>query len=194
MEDIPGGLLGPLLAFVLPDFVMVALWALGIGYWGGIWLIGLPAWAILCRRWSSYIGRQEGARLALFVLLLAASSLFFVIFGFYPVVGPALVALLPVVPLAHFIASPVYRQRPLQAVAEFLLSCAVSAVALTLPEFGWASLCGRCTYLLHQRVRSCRAQKRRGIGRSWRNTHGICRGRKLRSGVPGFQNILTANR
>lgn len=130
---------GQLLAFVVPGLVMVALWALGTGYWGGLWLLGLPAWAIICRRWRSYGRGRQAGKLALFVALLAAASLFFVLYGFYPIFGLALLALVPAVPLAHFIASPGYRRRPLQAATEFLLSCAVVIVALTLPDLGWTS-------------------------------------------------------
>lgn len=130
---------GQLLAFVVPGLVMVALWALGTGYWGGLWLLGLPAWAIICRRWRSYDRGRQARKLALFLLLLAASSLFFVFHALYPIFGLALLALVPAVPLAHFIASPDYRHRPLQAATEFLLACAVVAVALTLPELGWTS-------------------------------------------------------
>lgn len=131
-----------LLAFVLPGFAMVALWALGTGYWGGLWLLGLPAWAIICRHWRSYDRGQQSGRLAVFLLLLVTSSFIFVVYGFLPIFGSVLLAVVPAVPLALFIASPVYRRRPLRAATEFLLSCAVVVVALTLPELGWTSPVG----------------------------------------------------
>jgi hypothetical protein len=137
--DIRAASWGQLLTFVLPGCAMVALWALGAGYWGGLWLLGLPAWAIICRRWGAWDRRQQAVKPVLFVAALIASALFFVLSGFYPVFGPVLLAAVPMVSPVLFIASHAYRRQPLRAAAEFLLSCAVVAVALALPSSSWLS-------------------------------------------------------
>ena len=123
-----------IVGFVGPGLIMVILWVLGTGYWGGLWLLGLPAWAVICRDWSSYTRRQRFLRPLIFLLLLAAASAIFVVASIYPNFSAFL---FPLIPLTH-LADPRYRAGTVQAVAELVLSIAVIAVALAQPSNGWA--------------------------------------------------------
>lgn len=131
MRDLRGG---RIVGFAGPGLVMVILWVLGTGYWGGLWLLGLPAWAIVCRDWTSYTTRQRIVRPLIFLLLLAVASAIFVVAGIYPNFSAFL---FPLIPLAG-LADPKYRARTVQAVTELALSFAVIAVAVAQPSSGWA--------------------------------------------------------
>lgn len=120
-----------IVGFVGPGFVTGIL---GTGYWGGLWLLGLPSWAIICRDWGSYTQRQRVLRPLIFLLLLAAASAIFVVATIYPNFSAFL---FPLIPLAG-LANPNYRARTVQAVAELVLSFAVVAVAVAQPSSGWA--------------------------------------------------------
>lgn len=129
--------LGQATAFIVPGILLVGLWALDTGFWCGRWLLGLPAWGLICLRWRFYTRQQRTAKSLLFVPLLAGASVIFVVTSFY--FNPA-AFLMPVVPMVR-LAHPDYRPHPLQVSAEVLLSVAVVAVAIfqPAPEGAWSS-------------------------------------------------------
>lgn len=129
-----------LITFGLPGLFMVVIWAMEAGYWGGLWLLGLPAWAIICQRWPRFTRRQRITQPSLFVLILAGASLMFVLSGFY--VPNFSAFLLPLLPIVLLVSSQSYRLQPWRAAVEITLSVAVVATSLLLPDLGWGSPVG----------------------------------------------------
>jgi hypothetical protein len=129
--------LGQAAAFIVPGILLVGLWALDTGFWCGLWLLGLPAWGVICLRWKNYTRQQRTTTSLLFLPLLAGASVILVVTSFY--FNPA-AFLMPLVPLIR-LAFPDYRPRRLQVFAEVLLSLAVVAVAVfqPAPEGAWSS-------------------------------------------------------
>ena len=129
--------LGQAAAFIVPGILLVGLWALDTGFWCGLWLLGLPAWGVICLRWKNYTRQQRTTMSLWFLPLLAGASVIFVVTSFY--FNPA-AFLMPLVPLIR-LAFPDYRPRRLQVFAEVLLSVAVVAVAVfqPAPEGAWSS-------------------------------------------------------
>jgi hypothetical protein len=129
--------LGQAAAFIVPGILLVGLWALDTGFWCGLWLLGLPAWGVICLRWKNYTRQQRTTASLLFLPLLAGASAIFVVTSFF--FNPA-AFLMPLVPLVRLV-KPDYRSRWLQALAEVLLSLAVVAVAVfqPAPEGAWSS-------------------------------------------------------
>jgi hypothetical protein len=102
-----------------------------------LWLLGLPAWGVICLRWRTYTREQRRLKPLLFFPLLAGASAIFVFSSFY--FNPA-AFLLPLVPLMR-LAYTDYRSHRLQATVEMLLSLAVFVIALIqpAPEGSWSS-------------------------------------------------------
>jgi len=125
-------------AFLLPGALLVGVALLDLGFWCGGWLLGLPAWGLLLKRWTPGNPLRVGQVLK-FLCLLALGLAIFTFNAIFVVFSVGLF-LLPAIPLVR-LASPEYRARRVQGVVEVLLavSAVVVAVAIPTPEGAWAS-------------------------------------------------------
>jgi hypothetical protein len=125
-------------AFFLPGALLVVLALLGLGFWAGGWLLGLPALGLLLSRWTSENLLRVGQVLKFLGLLVLGMAIF--TFNIIWAVFSLGLFLLPVIPLVR-LAYPEYRARPLQAGVEMFLAVAavVVAFAIPTPEGAWAS-------------------------------------------------------
>jgi hypothetical protein len=125
-------------AFLLPGALLVVLALLGLGFWAGGWLVGLPAWGLLLSRWTSENPLRVGQLLQFAGLWVLGLAIF--TFNAIWVVFSLGLFLLPIIALIR-LAYPGYRARPLQAGVEVFLAVAavVVAFATPTPEGAWAS-------------------------------------------------------
>jgi hypothetical protein len=125
-------------AFLLPGALLVVLALLGVGFWAGGWLIGLPAWGLLVSHWTPENPLRAG-QLLTFAGLWVLGLVIFTFNAIWVVFSLGLF-LLPIIPLIR-LAYPGYRARPLQAGVEVFLAVAavVVAFAIPTPEGAWAS-------------------------------------------------------
>lgn len=125
-------------ALLLPGALLVVLALLGLGFWAGGWLLGLPAWGLLLSRWTTETPLMAGQILKFLGLLVLGLAIF--TFNIIWVVFSLGLFLLPVTSLVR-LAYPEYRARPLQAAMEVFLAVAavVVAFAIPTPEGAWAA-------------------------------------------------------
>jgi ABC-type Co2+ transport system permease subunit len=122
----------------LPGVLLIVLALLNQGFWAGGWLLGLPAWALLLRRWTPE-NRLPVMEVLKFFGLLVLGLVIFTFSGIFPPFSLGLF-LLPIIPLVR-LGYPEYRGRALQATVEVLLGLAVVVVAFAIPtpEGSWSS-------------------------------------------------------
>ncbi|MHA7278188.1 hypothetical protein ACX80H_00345 [Arthrobacter sp. MDT2-2] len=106
------------------------------GYWAAFWLVGLPAWVLLRRRWGEYRSQKKALEVLGFVGLYAAASLVFVLSVYLP--NPVAL-LLPLVPAArlYFDALPVSRNMP--ELVGLVLSVGLVVLVLLQPQGDWGA-------------------------------------------------------
>jgi hypothetical protein len=92
-------------AFLLPGALLVVLALLGLGFWAGGWLVGLPAWGLLVSRWTPE-NPLRPSQLLTFAGLWVLGLVIFTFNGIWPVFSLGLF-LLPVIPLIR-LAYPEY--------------------------------------------------------------------------------------
>ncbi|RJT75625.1 hypothetical protein D6T63_17540 [Arthrobacter cheniae] len=119
-----------------PGLVLTGFTVIGGGYWAAFWLVGLPAWVMLCQRWSRYRLRRKFLEVLGFAGLYAGASLLFALCVYLP--NPAAL-LLPLVPAAqlYFGALPV--QRNLPALIGLVLSVGLVVLAALQPDADWGA-------------------------------------------------------
>jgi hypothetical protein len=119
-----------------PGFALAVFSVVDGGYWPAFWLVGLPAWVLLCRRWSEYRPRQRVLEVLGFVVLYAGAALVFVLSIYLP--NPVAL-LLPLVPAArlYFDALPVSRNMP--ALVGLVLSVGLLVLVLLQPQGDWGA-------------------------------------------------------
>lgn len=124
--------------YALPGAVLVTLWLTSALFFAALWLLGLPAWAMLCLNWASPL-RRRVSKLVLFPLGLVAAGIVFALSGslLAPIIAPALYLLLPAL-VVRFMVRP-DRPRWSKLGVEGLLAVLLILAATFLPTGDWSS-------------------------------------------------------
>jgi hypothetical protein len=119
---------------LVPGFALAGLSAVGGGLAAAFWLVGLPAWILLCRRWSGYRALKKVLEVLGFLGLYAVAALLLSLTVFVP--NPV-VLLLPLVPAARLYSGALPALRNLPALIELILSVGLVVLAFVAPQDAW---------------------------------------------------------
>lgn len=119
-----------------PGLFLAGLTTISGGYWAAFWLVGLPAWVLLCQRWSKYRLRRKFLEVLGFAALYAGASLLFALSVYLP--NPAAL-LLPLVPAAQLYLGALPTKRNFPALIGLALSVGLVVLAALQPEANWGA-------------------------------------------------------
>ncbi len=119
-----------------PGFALAGLSAFEGGLGAAFWLVGLPAWVLLCRRWSGYRPLRKVLEVLGFLGLYAVAALLLSLTVFLP--NPVAL-LLPLVPAARLFLGALPALRNVPALIELVLSVGLVVLAFMPPQDAWTS-------------------------------------------------------